>query len=54
MRVGSNLPSFCDFDSDFDLSMTFDPQEMASKMTSDYFDSIFYVPWSLCNQKLPD
>ena len=23
--------------------MTFDPQEMASKMTSDYFDSIFHV-----------
>ena len=38
----------------FDLPMTFDPQEMASKMTSDYFDSIFHVPWSVCNQKLPD
>ena len=34
--------------------MTFDPQEMASKMTSDYFDSIFQVPWSVCNRKLPD
>ena len=36
------------------LPMTFDPKEMASKMTSDYCDSVFHVPWSVCNQKLPD
>ena len=34
--------------------MTFDPQNMASRLTSDYFDSDFCVPLSICNQKLPD
>ena len=34
--------------------MTFDPQNMASRLTSDHFDSDFCVPWSICNQKLPD
>ena len=34
---------------------TFDPQDMASDliMTSDCFDSIFHVRWSIWNQKLP-
>ena len=34
--------------------MTFDPQNMASRSTSDYFDSNFRVQWSICNQKLLD
>ena len=32
----------------------FDPQNMASRLTSDHFDSDFRVPWSICNQKLPN
>ena len=34
--------------------MTFDPQNMASRLTLDHFDSDFCVPWSICNQELPD
>ena len=34
--------------------MTFDPQNMASRLTFNHFDSDFCVPWSICNQKLPD
>ena len=34
--------------------MTFVPQNMASRLTSDHFDSDFCVPWSFCNQTLPD
>ena len=34
--------------------MSFDPQNMVSRLTSDHFDSNFRIPWSICNQKLPD
>ena len=37
-----------------DLLWTLTPQNMAYRSTSDHFDGNFRVPFSMCNQKLPN